>query len=227
MGQDTWQGRTPHTTVLDLSSTLLVEGTNSLILKALPERHRRIQPVVRKRLRHHATRASMWPAAAPSSSHANSNAVITVAGFSCSAITVLDVTDPKQPAVVQKLTIIPSGAGYSASFVPRNPQGRYVAFQPGVGASAASLRPGTGRRLVQSAPTPRITSSSRLIAWPMGLARLPLTASKRACDAAVARLDQVYNEFSYGIPSPLRHQALPGHRSQPVVGEAALRRPHR
>ena len=139
VGQDTWQGRTPHNTVLQLSSALLVEGTNRLSLKALPDG---------------TGTTSQWYVNGFGLSYprqyfanggaleftANSNAVITVDGFSSSAITVLDVTDPKQPAVVQHLTITPTAAGlFAPPSRPRIPQSRFVAFQSGAGTPAASL----------------------------------------------------------------------------------------
>jgi len=41
--------------------------------------------------------------------------------------------------VVQRLTITPTVVGCSASFVPSNPQGRFIAYQGGAGTPVASL----------------------------------------------------------------------------------------
>ena len=70
---------------------------------------------------------------------ANSNAVITVDGFASSAVVVLEISDPKRPALVQHLTITPTAAGYAASFVPSDPQSRFVAYQLGAETPATSL----------------------------------------------------------------------------------------
>jgi hypothetical protein len=93
VGQDTWQGRTPHNTVLPLASSLLTEGTNRLTLKALANG---------------TATTSQWYLNGFGLNYprqylanggllefpANSNAVITVDGFSSSTINVLARQSP-------------------------------------------------------------------------------------------------------------------------------------
>jgi uncharacterized repeat protein (TIGR01451 family) len=200
VGQDTWQGRVPHNTVLPLSSSLLAEGTNHLTLKALPNG---------------TPATSQWylngfgldyPRRYLASGGlleftANSNAVITVDGFTSSTINVLDVTDPKQPAVVQRLTISPTPAGYCATFAPANPQARYVASQAGTDVPAPSLSIGQVAGWSGAA-----NAADYLIITPDGLADAANTLAsyrqQKGLRTAVVRLDQVYNEFSSGIATP-------------------------
>ncbi len=206
VGQDTWQGRTPHNTVFNLSSALLVEGTNRLTLKALANS---------------TAAGSQWYVNGFSLSYprqyvatagalefaANSNAVITVTGFSSPAITVLELTDLKRPALVQHVTITPTAAGYSATFAPPTPQSRFVAFQSGAGAPAASLA--LGQIAGWSSPA---NAADYLIVAPDTLAEaanaLATCRQEKGLRTAVARLDQVYNEFSYGLATPLAIKRL-------------------
>ena len=138
IGQDTWQGRTPHNTVLAIPSTLLAEGTNRLSVKALPGSTGEASQWYVNSFGLKYQRQYFANGGALEFS-ANSNAVVAVDGFSSSAITVLDITDPKHPAMVQRLTITPSAAGYAASFVPANPQSRFIAFPSGAETPASSV----------------------------------------------------------------------------------------
>ena len=200
VGQDTWQGRVAHTTVLEISRALLVEGTNCLSLKAVSNGSGVTSQWYVNGFglsyprQYFATGGALEFAA-------NSNALITVYGFAGSAITVLDITQPKQPAVVQHLTITPAATGYSASFVPSNPQDRCAAFQSGAGTPAASLslgqvagwsNPANAADYLIIAPDSLLDAANILAAY----------RQQKGLRTAVASLDQVYNEFSYGIPTP-------------------------
>jgi hypothetical protein len=124
-----------------------------------------------------------------------------VDGFAGSAIVVLDITDPKLPAVVQRLVVAPTAAGYSASFVPSTPQSRFIAFQIGAETPATSLAlaqvagwssPANAVDYLIVAPDTLADAASTLAAY----------RQQKGLRTAVARLDDVYNEFSYGIPTP-------------------------
>ena len=150
VGQDSWNGRTPHNTMLDLPASLLVSGTNHISLKALPKG---------------AGVTSQWYLNNLSLQYprdyfaengallfgANSNAVIAVDGLS-------DPQSPygtspllKQPVMLQNLTIAPSAmAGYSATFAAPNPLGQLVAFQTGAGTPLGRCGQRTNRRPQQS-----------------------------------------------------------------------------
>jgi hypothetical protein len=206
VGQDTWSGRVAHNTVLELSSALLVEGTNRLSLKALSDG---------------SGVTSQWYLNGFGLSYprqyfanggalefaANSNAVITVDGFASPAIAVLEITDPKQPAMVQRLTIAPTAAGYSASFVPSNPQSRFIAFQSGAGTPASSVSLGQ-----VAGWSNRANAADYLVIAPDSLADAASTLAayrqQKGLRTAVVRLDQIYNEFSYGIQTPAAIQQL-------------------
>ena len=200
VGQDAWQGRAAHNTALEISSALLVEGTNRLSLKALSDGSGAISQWYVNGFGLEYPRQYFANGGALEFT-ANSNAVITVDGFAGSAITVLDITDPKQPAVVQRLTITPTAAGYSATFAPPNPQSRFVAFQSGAGTPPASLSLGQ-----VAGWSSRANAADYVIIAPESLADAASTLAayrqQKGLRTAVVRLDQVYNEFSYGIPTP-------------------------
>ena len=206
VGHDTWQGRAAHNTVLDLSSALLVEGTNRLSLKALSDGSGVTSQWYLNGFGLNYPRQYFAGGGALEFA-ANSNAVITVNGFAGSAITVLDITDPKRPALVQRLTIIPTAAGYSASFVPSNPQSRFIAFPSGTGTPASSVSLGH-----VAGWSSRANAADYLIIAPDSLADAASTLAayrqQKGLRTAVVRLDQVYNEFSYGIPTPYAIQRL-------------------
>jgi hypothetical protein len=109
--------------------------------------------------------------------------------------------------VVQRLTITPTAAGHSASFVPSNPQGRFIAYQLGTETPATSLA------LAQVAGWSNpANAADYLIVTPDNLAdaasALATYRQQKGLRTAVVRLDQVYNEFSYGIPTPYAIQRL-------------------
>jgi uncharacterized repeat protein (TIGR01451 family) len=200
VGQDTWQGPVPHNTVLQLSTALLVEGTNCLSLKALSDGSEVVSQWYLNGFGLNYPR-QYFVTGGPLEFSANSNAVITVDGFAASAIVVLDITNPKRPAVVQHLTITPTAAGYSASFVPSNPQSRFIAFPMGAVTSSASLSLGqvAGWSSPANAADYLIVSPESLLD---GANTLAAYRQQKGLRTGVARLDQVYNEFSYGIPTP-------------------------
>jgi hypothetical protein len=102
---------------------------------------------------------------------------------------------------VQHLTIAPTAAGYSATFAPANPQARFVAFQSGAVAPAASLALGQVVGLSSSA-----NAADYLIITPDslvdGATTLASYRQQKGLRAAVVRLDQINNEFSYGLSTP-------------------------
>ena len=128
-------------------------------------------------------------------------------GFAGPAIAVLEITDPKQPAMVQRLTIAPTAAGYSASFVPSNPQSRFIAFQSGAGTPASSVSLGQ-----VAGWSNRANAADYLVIAPDSLADAASTLAayrqQKGLRTAVVRLDQIYNEFSYGIQTPAAIQQL-------------------
>jgi len=200
VGQDTWQGCTPHDTVLQIPSSLLIEGANQLSLQAVATA---------------GSATSQWYVNSFGLNYprqyfavngtllfnANSNMVITVDGFTSPAITVLEISDPNQPALVQNLTIAPTDAGYSASFAPADPQNQFVAFQSGAGTTPASVACAQTANLSRAAnAADYIIIAPDSLTAPAG--QLAAYRQRKGLRPVVVSLDQVYDEFSSGIITP-------------------------
>ena len=200
VGQDTWQGRTAHNTVLQIPSSLLIEGANQLSLQAVatagsPTSQWYVNGFgLRYPRQYFAINGTLLFSA-------NSNSVITVDGFTSPAITVLEITDPKQPVLVQNLTVVPTDAGYSASFAPSDPQNQFVAFQSGAGTTPASVACAQTANLSRAA-----NAADYIIIAPDTLTatagQLAAYRQRKGLRPVVVSLDQVYDEFSSGIITP-------------------------
>ncbi len=200
VGQDTWEGRAAHTSTLDIPASLLVEGTNRLSLKAL----RKVTTVTSQWYLNNISleyQRQYFAQNGVLSFGANSNATITIDGFTSSAITVLDVSDAEQPMFVSGITTTPSASGFAASFSPADPQGRFVAFQSGTGTTPAALTSGQIVNL-----SGKQNAADYLIITPSifadGATQLAGYRQQKGLRTLVVTLDQVYNEFSDGIATP-------------------------
>lgn len=132
---------------------------------------------------------------------ANSNAVVTVEGFTSDALSVLEVTDPVQPAVVTDFTVAGGPGNYTLSLAPERPDARYVAFQanatlPQPAASAVTLAgladPTNAFDFVLIAPAFLAAASEELAEYRRG----------EGLRSRVVTTESIYDEFNYGLPSP-------------------------
>jgi peptidase C25-like protein len=132
------------------------------------------------------------------------NPRLTVSGFTGATIRVLDLQDPQQPRWLTGATVDadPAAAGrYRVSFQPDAPQVPYLAAGPGSVKAASALRPwrDAGLRaadnradyLVVTAPSLR-AAAERLAAYRAG----------QGLETRVVDLDEVADEFNFGIASP-------------------------
>ena len=206
MGQQSWYGITQTNAIISISSTSLVSGANNLILKAIYNNG----PI-----------HSLWYLNSFTLSYprtytalnglidftANSNAVITVDGFTSTNITLLDVTNPKQPMLVTNLTIDQPASTYRVSFVPAGPAAHCVAYQSGAAAPVMSLVLAYtgGFSASSNAADYVIVSATNLLVAATNLAAY---RQQTGFKTIIAPLDQVYNEFGYGFPTPHAIQSL-------------------
>ncbi len=206
IGQDTWQGRSAHNTVLDIPANLLVSGANQLSLKAVKTGTSATSQWYLNNLSVFYPRQYVAQNGALTFG-ANSNAIITVDGFTSGAITVLDITDSKNPVVLSATAIAPSQTGYSATFVPATADSRFVAFQAGAGSSPANVTSGqiAGLGSGNNAADYLIIAPASLSD---GAAQLAAYRQQKGLRTLVANLDQVYNEFSYGVATPFAIKQL-------------------
>ncbi len=201
LGSDTWTGRSPRTTTLSVPASLLLEGTNKLTLKAVRPAGGPLSQWYLNSFALTYSRQYFVSAGGTLCFSANSNSIITVDGFSDPAIKVLDITDAKQPALVQNLTVKSTVWGYSASFVPAGPLDRFVAVQPGAGTPAAAVTIGKVASLAAATNTADyiVLAPDSLIA---GAANLAAYRQQHGLHPIVVRLESVYNEFGAGVATP-------------------------
>jgi hypothetical protein len=206
LGQWSWYGETPTNLVVTIPSDRLVSGANQLMCLAVNGVGAPI---------------SEWFVSSFTLSYprtftavnglidftANGNGVVTVDGFSTSNLTLLDVTNPRQPLMVTNLTLDQPAATWRLSFAPAAPTAHYVAWQTGAVVPAhglalgrvAGLSAGTnGADYVVVAPPSLLSAATNLAAY----------RRQTGLQTLVAPLDEVYNEFGWGFPTPHAIQAL-------------------
>jgi hypothetical protein len=132
---------------------------------------------------------------------ANSNAVLTLTGFTNAALTLIEVTDPLTPRLVTNLTTEPMGGLWRASYVPSGPNTRYAACQTGAALEVVALEAVWPVGLV----TPTNRAACLLIAPPTLLAAAQPLAdyrNRQGLETKLISLETVYNECNYGLREP-------------------------
>ncbi|MFH0953727.1 MAG: C25 family cysteine peptidase [Verrucomicrobiota bacterium] len=129
------------------------------------------------------------------------NKVVTVGGFTNNQISVVDVTNPRQPAVLKNTTIDSRNGSFRVSFVPASRTAEYFVFTGG-GVRAPE-------RMEPAAPTCLTLPGNRaryLVITAEGLAgTAQALADYRAgqgLESKVVDLETIYDAFNYGIASP-------------------------
>lgn len=132
----------------------------------------------------------------------NTNAEVTVTGYSSPSIRVLDVTDPFLPVLRADTTVDTSGAGsHRVTFSPASPTNRYLAV-----AAPATRRP-SGVRGRTPADLDAVTNAAdhlTIVAAGFESTVAPLVERRRS-QGLVARsvqVEDVYDLFSHGLVTP-------------------------
>ena len=133
---------------------------------------------------------------------ANSNAVVTLGGFSDSQLTVLDVTQPLTPLLLTNLNFESVAGTWQVSFASLQPTCVYSACQAGseldvVGMEAVSpvglASPTNRAACIILAPTNFLAASQPLVDYRRG----------QGLETMLVSLESVYNEFNYGLAEPV------------------------
>jgi hypothetical protein len=192
-----WSGKVPAAFTFEVPAALLRAGSNTLRFTAL------------------GTFSTQWwldgwqleyprPFAAVEGRilcGANSNAVITLSGFTNAALTLLEVTDPLTPLLVTNLNLESVGGRWQASYRPSAPTARYAACQSGAALDVVALEAVWPTGLAE--PTNR--AACILIAPPALLAAAQPLAdyrNRQGLETKLISLETVYNEFNYGLREP-------------------------
>jgi hypothetical protein len=201
LGETSWQGIAPRDLTLAVDSALLHEGSNTLEVTDL------LDPGVPYSIAYidsiDLSYARLYRAAGSALLlRGDMNKVVTVDGFTSPQIQVWDLSDPATPTALTRLTLQSAGGAYRVSFVPASPTRPYLAVDP-AGLRSPRLEP-------WSAPETRLASpgnsADALVIAPAALAagaeRLADLRRAQGLDARVVTVEQIYDEFNDGIPSP-------------------------
>ena len=206
LGTWSWYGVTPTNLLVTIPSAYLVNGSNKLTIQAI---NNGLSPASQSYLNNFTL---SYPRAYTATNGlidftANSNSVISVDGFSSNIICLIDVSNPKQPLLVTNVTLDKPSTTWRISFVPACPTAHYVAAQSGVAAPVYSVAlgqisgfaaSGNAADYIIVAPPSLLTSATNLANY----------RQQTGLKTLIAPLDQVYNEFGHGFPTPHAVQAL-------------------
>ena len=208
IGETTWDGTVEHRVELAFSQSLLVGGENTLEVEALLDGeapysifyvdgfdlgYDRLYRALGDRL----------------SFTADGHEVVTVAGFVDSRVVVLNVDAPEHPRVVRSVTH-DALDGHRVSFVPASPTSSYLAVGVGAVSTPAAVwldQPSNltddpdGADYLVIAPAELLEAAEELAVY--------RTAS--GLSARVVDLEDVYDEFNFGLPSPWAIRDLLAH----------------
>ena len=206
LGNWTWNGLVQTNLSVTIPSALLVSGSNKFTFQAIQNG---LPASSIWYLNHFAL---SYPRTYTATNglvdfSANGNGVITVDGFASNNIVLVDVTNPKQPLLVTNVTLDNPASTWRISFVPASPSAHYVAAQSGVATPVYALALGQVAGLAGKGNT----ADYLIVAPPSLLSSATNLANYRqqtGLKTIIAPLDQVYNEFGYGFPTPHAIQGL-------------------
>lgn len=197
VGSNAWSGL--QTMVMDapLAPDWLKSGTNILLLNVANLRNSQVYfnkfELRYPRLYRAATGRLEFTA--------NSNAVVTVDGFTSPNLTVMDVSNPLRPGVVSDLTVTAAGTNYTLSLAPATATSRYTAFQ-----SSTNLPQPTATAVVLAGLTSPTNSAEFVLIAPSFLAStaeaLATYRRSQGISAKVVTTESIYDELGFGLPSP-------------------------
>jgi hypothetical protein len=197
IGESQWDGIEAHEFDLYFESSLLYEGGNTIEVTAVLNNgvpysivHVNSFDLSYRRL-YRAENGRLL-------CRGDGNPVITVTGFSSPNIKVFDVTDPKQPKLVTGTSIDPANG---VSFIPAAPGNLYYILSPN------GLYPPLS--VVADKPShlkKRRNSAEYIVIAPEGLEvaaeNLAHLRQNKGLETMVVELEDIYDEFSYGITTP-------------------------
>lgn len=131
----------------------------------------------------------------------STNAVVTVTDLTVSNVFVADLTSQFMPVLLAGVTIEPSNSMYAVSFAPSSPAVPYVVF----GESSGLLVDGIAAVSAVNLKSADITSEYVIITVPdleSAAQRLADYRQGQRLDSRVVLLQDIYDQFNYGIESP-------------------------
>ncbi|MFC1853635.1 C25 family cysteine peptidase [candidate division CSSED10-310 bacterium] len=195
-----WDGIGPLSLELEIAPNLLVAGTNTLEITGL------LNPGVQYNYiyvdsftvnyqRFYETVNDQFVA------QGDDNPVVTISGFSDPDLLLFDISNPRQPKLLTATTIEEIRSNYRISFTPLTSESKYFTL------SSSVVRVPLAMTLV---PPPQLkwafNRADYLVITPTVLKvsakRLASYRQQKGLEVMVAVLDDIYNDFNYGLKSP-------------------------
>jgi hypothetical protein len=205
LGETSWQGITARSATFDIPPGVLRESGNQIEVTAVigAGAPYSILYVDSFDLAYRRSLRAAGDALAFTADTAQGTAGIAVAGFSAPAVRLLDVSDPLRPRWLTGVAAQAdpgAPATYRLGFVPQA-GARYLAAAPAALKSPAAVRPWSVPSLLSSR-----NRADYLVIAPSALLgaaqRLADLRRSRGLTTLVAGLEQVFDEFGAGVPTP-------------------------
>jgi hypothetical protein len=201
IGESSWFGTKAHTFKVSLNQSLILEGENQVKITGLLDAgapysifyfdsidlgYHRLYKAVNDKL----------------FLRGDSNPVVTVSGYTSPVVAVFNITSPKAPKLIQttQSTIADDGT-YQVSFKPISPSAEYLAISKNGVSTPVSIIPDTASYLRYE-----IMGSNYIVITPkelkQGAQSLANYRKTQGLKPLVAELEDIMDEFNYGIYSP-------------------------
>lgn len=206
VAEELWQGITPLSIVASVSQSLLLDGENTVEVEAvrgpgIPYSYVYVDGFdVTYERRHEAERSALIVGVPEGQA-------VTVRGFADPAVRVLDVTSPAAPRLLEQASVELGKGGYQATFTaPKGSRDFLLTSDAGLLTPKRVWRDtSSSLRTRDNAADYLILTPPELVAAAEGLADLRRRSGLRA---QVVDVEDVYDEFSFGLPSPRAIQSF-------------------
>jgi hypothetical protein len=200
VGESRFDGLERHRFTLDFPQHLLVEGANEVELTALLDAGVSqsivyVDSFALRYSRHYRTDSASFHFGS------DENRVVSVDGFLEPMVSLLDLSDPSRPAWISGAKVEPSEHGYRVSFAPPTANAPYLAVTPSGVKAPVAVRADAPSELRSKGG-----GADYLVIAPEGLAlgarELASYRGASGLRTAVVLMEDVFDEFHHGIPSP-------------------------
>lgn len=199
VGDTTWSGAVPHLATFPVAG-FSVGGANTVELTAV------LDPSVTSSIVYLQSFDAAYPRLYTATADAlaftgSAGTPVTVTGFSGPSVMVLDLANPRQPAVVNPTRIDSSGGVSRVTLLPLNAATPYFAAGPAAVLTPDFIKPASGVVLTQQpgGADYLILTTSDLVSAASSLAGL---RSAQGLRTAVVDVADVMNTFNFGLSSP-------------------------
>jgi hypothetical protein len=209
LGDTFWNGTDSHSASFEFSQELLLDGDNAVDITGLldsgaPYSLFYIDSFDLTYARHYEVHGNMLEF------EGGGNSVVTVTGFTDPDVLLLDISDPYVPKVIVTTVHDPGDGTFGLSFSPDSPENSYLAI-----ARNRALTVGNIWADVPSALSSETNEADYLLITPLelkdGVSRLAGYRTGQGYTTMLVDLEDIMDEFNYGIFSPHAIQSFLSH----------------